>query len=163
MWGTVGNQMWATSPAVCNADSFRFYGGGGGSENIQGGVYQLDDVQYANNGGNWQVHGMESDTLYEAFGEHWGGGAVMHGRKPAEALLFPPSPYHAKRTLALGPLKLRAEGGLGPLIGYGNDGISIGFYGDVGLGGGIGNYGGGGALGGGWSVTFSSAASCVAQ
>jgi hypothetical protein len=25
---------------------------------------------------------MESDMLYEAFGEHWGVGAVMHGRKP---------------------------------------------------------------------------------
>jgi RHS repeat-associated protein len=154
---------WNYVPAVCNADSFGFYGGGGGAENIQGGAYQLDDVHYANNGGNWQVDGMESDMLYEAFGEHWGGGAVMHGRKPKEALLFPPSPYHAKRTLPLGPVKLRAEGGLGPLIGYSNDGISIGFYGDVGLGGGIGNYGGGGALGGGWSVTFSSAASCVAQ
>jgi RHS repeat-associated protein len=154
---------WNYVPAICSADSFRFYGGGGGSENIQGGAYQLDVVHYANKGGSWQADGMESDTLYEAFGEHWGGGVVMHGRKPKEALLFPPSPYHPKFNRRFGPVKVRAEAGLGPLIGYSTDGISIGFYGDVGLGGAVGNYGGGFGFGGGWSVTFSSAASCVAQ
>ncbi len=155
---------WNYVPAICNADSFRFYGGGGGSENVQGGAYHLDDAHYSNGGDNgWRVDGMESGTLLEALGENWGAGAVMSGRKPKEALLFPTSPYHTQYSRQVGPIQVRGEFGLGPLIGYGSDGIAIGFYGDVGAGAGIGNHGGGFAGGGGWSVTLSSATSCVAQ
>jgi hypothetical protein len=75
----------------------------------------------------------------------------MSGRKSKEALLFPPSPCHKKLEKQVGPIKVRVEGGMGPLVGYTKEGWTIGFYGDAGAGAGAGNHGGGGAAGGGWS------------
>jgi len=158
------NLPWNYIPGICRADSFRFFGAGGENANSEGGAYGIDEVHYSNTSSEgWHVTGMESGTLVEGFGQNWGAGVVLSGRKPKEALLFPPSPYHREFNRQLGPIKLRAEGGLGPLLGYGDNGFSVGFYGDVGAGAGVGSYGGGFGGGGGWSVTFSSAAACAAQ
>ena len=152
---------WNYVPAICSIDSFRFYGAGTGSDNIKGGVYKLDNVHYTNTSSKgWHVDGMEGDKLVEGSGSNWGGGVVLGDGGVREGLLFPPSPYHGKAQIPLGPVKLRAEGGLGSLIGVSKDGVSIGFYGDVGFGAGIGKFGGGFGGGGGWSLNITSATSC---
>ena len=164
----LGNNInWNYVPAICSADSFYFYGGGLGSENINGGAYRLNDVHYQDTSDQgWHVAGMETDSLFEFSLEKAGGvGLVLSGRKPhlKESLWFPPSPYKVDRKAALGPLKGHVEAGLAPLIGYDGDHFSIGFFGDLAGEGGAGDCGGGGGGGAGWSLTFSSAASCAAQ
>ncbi|MGA7191227.1 MAG: hypothetical protein WBY66_22220, partial [Candidatus Acidiferrales bacterium] len=105
----LGNNInWNYVPAICSADSFYFYGGGLGSENINGGAYRLNDVHYQNTSDQgWHVAGMETDSLFEFSLEKAGGvGLVLSGRKPhlKESLWFPPSPYKVDRKAALGPL-----------------------------------------------------------
>ncbi len=142
-------------PAVCSADSFRFYGGGLESDSgISGGAFRLDDVHYSNGPDGWHVDGLDSSQLYEVGGDRIGGGVVMKGRKPEEGLVFLPLLEEGGN---FGLAKGEAE--LDLLLGYSNNGLAMGFYGD-GLGGG-GPFRVGG--GGGWAVNFTSAATCLQQ
>ena len=157
---------WNYVPAICDIDSFRFYGGGGERGDLEGGGFKLDDVHYSNSSAQgWHVDGMESDILVEAAGDKGGVGVVLDGRKPTkvkEGLVFVPLRGKEKK-FDLGPVKGEVGAELGLLGAVSDDGLSIGFYGEGALGGKVGNYGAGGALGGGWSVTFSSAASCASR
>lgn len=157
---------WNYVPAICDIDSFRFYGGGLDRKDATGGVFKLDDVHYSNNSAQgWHVDGMESDILVEVSNNGYGGGVVLDGRKHKikEALAFVPTPYHRGGHVNAGPLELQGEAGIGGILAYGQDGLSIGFYGEVEGGAGAGKYGAGGGIGGGWSVTFSSAATCASR
>ena len=144
-------------PAVCSADSFRFYGGGleGGNEN-NAGAYRLDNVHYSNGHDGWHVNQLENDLLFEGGDKQRGFGVVtdLSGRKPKEGLVFVPLlPVEGKAPY----LPLDIHGDLGFVGGVGSNGFSFGFYGDAG-----GQLGGlQGAGGGGWSVNFTSAATCL--
>jgi RHS repeat-associated protein len=157
---------WNYVPAICDIDSFRFYGAGGERGNLEGGAFKLDDVHYSNtNAQGWHVDGMESDILVEGAYHGYGGGVVLDGRKPSkvkEGLAFVPL-RGGDADINAGPAELEGSAELGGLAAYSKDGVSIGFYGEVGGGVGVGNSGIGGAVGGGWSVTFSSAASCASR
>jgi RHS repeat-associated protein len=105
-------------PAVCSADSFRFYGGGlGDSKDNNAGAYRLNDVHYSNGPDGWHPDGLENDLLFEGGSKRFGGGGVtdMSGRKPKEALFFLPLLPAGRKIPGL-PLDL--HGDLGLLLGY---------------------------------------------
>jgi RHS repeat-associated protein len=157
-------------PVICNADSFRFYGGGVEKGRLEGGVYRLDDVHYANGPNGWRVADYESGVLLELADTKsgLGGGMVapLNGRKGKEYLAFAPIPgTHVETHGHTGPFERELWGGLGLVVGWvPGEGLSTGFYGGAGAGIGLNEkWGMGGGGGGGWSVTWSSLSTCNAQ
>lgn len=140
---------WNYVPGICNADSFRFYGGGLDNGKFGGGAFRLDNVHYSNGPNGWGIAGVESGWLFEVTRGAFGGGVItdLSGRKPKEGLFL----------LQLTPKKLPFE--LGLLLGYSEDGLALGYYGDAGSHARSAYVG----VGGGWSATFSSVATCLRQ
>jgi RHS repeat-associated protein len=143
-------------PAICSADSFRFYGGGLEDANQRfGGVYKLDDVHYVNGPGGPRIAGLESDLLFEGGNKNGGFGVVtdMTGRKAKEGLVFVP----VSKIEGGIPHVLNGHAELGFVGGLGKDGVAIGFYGE-------GQVQAGsvaGALGGGWALNVTSLTTCM--
>jgi len=113
-------------------------------------------VHYSNGPDGWHPDGLENDLLFERGNKRGGVGVVtsMSGRKLKEGLLFIPLlPAGGKVPY----LPLDFHGDLGLLAGYISNGFAVGFYGDGGVQGGPVQAGGDG----GWSVNFTSAATCL--
>ena len=152
----VDSVPWDQVPAICDADSFTFVGGGGrltdGPPSIGG--YRLSDVHYSGSSTGWHVAGRASGGLVETAGHRVGVGVLFggQGNGNTEGLGF-----FQLLGGTLGVPDADVHAGLGLVVGYGSDGFTVGYYGDA-----SGSFGPGNAGGGaGWTITFSSATTCA--